>query len=203
MTTFNLETALTATTDTKEIAKQKREVKKTFNAFKKSADSAASACQMLFDNFAHCFDGEDQTKPFNLAKKKWFEAIGFKNAETMKNETGLNLSTYFSMLKWGAAQGDQSFTKFNDLRTAYQARPKVKPVKNKPSKAGSGTGDSEATTSKDVDSITATMHPDLLEIMNRLVSTKSYAEQASAALVIDKALAVIEAKTQAKLKVAA
>ena len=203
MTTFNLDTALLATTDTKEIAQQKRDVKKTFKAFENSAKSAASACQMLFDNFAHCFDGEIHDKSFNVAKGKWFDAVGFKNAEAMKNETGLNLSAYFSMMKWGAAQFDQTFTKFNDLRTAYDNRPKVKPVKNKPSKAGTGAGSAKAEAGTDADNVIANMHPDLLEVMNMLASTKSYDEQANAAVVIHKALAVIEAKTQAKLKVAA
>ena len=64
MTTFNLDTALTATTDKKEIAAQKREVKKTFNALKNSDKAAASACQMLFANFAHCFDAEIHDKSF-------------------------------------------------------------------------------------------------------------------------------------------
>ena len=190
MTTFNLETALTATTDTKEIAKQKREVKKTFNAFKKSADSAASACQMLFDNFAHCFDGEDQSKPFNLAKKKWFEALGLKNAETMKNETGLNLSTYFSMLKWGAAQGDQSFTKFNDLRTAYDNRPKVKPVKGKPSKAGASTGKGESDSADPVANIP--------EVTGLLLEAINKASQLNPDLQNILALEMMEAITKAQ-----
>ena len=203
MTTFNLDTALTATTDKKEIAQQKRDVKKTFKAFENSAKSAASACQMLFDNFAHCFDAEIHVKSFNLAKKKWFEAIGFKNAETMKNETGLNLSAYFSMMKWGAAQGDQSFTKFNDLRTAYDNRPKVKPVKNKPSKAGTGSGSADADAGTDATNVIANMHPDLLEVMNRVASTRSYDRQADAALVFKKALDLIDTQSKEDLKIAA
>lgn len=199
MTTFNLDTALTATTDTKEIAKQKREVKKTFKAFEKSANSAASACQMLFDNFAHCFDGEDQAKPFNLAKKKWFAALGFKNAETMKNETGLNLSAYFSMMKWGAAQIDQTFTKFNDLRTAYDNRPKVKPVKNKPSKAGSGAGNGESESADPVANIPEVTGL-LLEAINKASQLKPDLQNI---LAIEMMEAITKAQADLKIKKAA
>jgi hypothetical protein len=197
MTTFNLDTALTATTDTKEIAKQKRDVKKTFKAFENSAKTAASACQMLFDNFAHCFDGEDQAKPFNLAKKKWFEATGFKNAETMKNETGLNLSAYFSMMKWGAAQFDQTFTKFNDLRTAYDNRPKVKPVK--PSKAGSGAGNGESESADPVANIPEVTGL-LLEAINKASQLKPDLQNI---LAIEMMEAITKAQADLKIKKAA
>ena len=144
MTDFNLDTALLATTDKSEVAKQKREVKKTFNALKKGDQATASACQMLFNNFAHCFDAEIHEKDFKLAKKKWFAALGYKNAEQFKDDTGLSsVSAYFSIMAWGAKEGQNAFYDFAELRTAYTNRPKTK-ASAKPSKAGAGTGKGES-----------------------------------------------------------
>lgn len=204
MTDFNLDTALLATTDKTEVAKQKREVKKTFNALKKGDQATASACQMLFNNFAHCFDAEIHDKSFKLAKKKWFAALGYKNAEEFKNDTGLSsVASYFSYLTWGAKQGDRAFYDFAELRTAYANRPKVKPVKNKPAKAGTGSGSADADAGTDATNVIANMHPDLLEVMNRVASTRSYDRQADAALVFKKALDLIDTQSKEDLKIAA
>lgn len=144
MQDFNLETALLVTTDTKEIKAQQANVKKTFKAFIKSADSAASACQMLFNNFAHCFDAEGHDKDYALAKKKWFAAVGFKNAEQMKNESGLNLSAYFSIMAFGAKEGHKAYYDFAELRTDYINRPKTKAGAKPKAKSGTGTGEGES-----------------------------------------------------------
>jgi len=165
MTDFNLNTALLVTTDAKEIKAQQAHVKKTFKAFVKSADSAASACQMLFSNFAHCFDAEIHDKSFNLAKKKWFAALGYKNAEQLKNESGLNLSAYFSIMAFGAKEGHKAYYDFAELRNDYNNRPKTK-ASAKPSKAGAGTGTGESESADPVANIPQVTSA-LLEAINK------------------------------------
>ena len=191
-------------TDKKALQAQKRSCVAVLKAFTTAEGKKEDARNKLFDIFAdHLTGSEDQSKAAKLSIKIFCAHNGYANVKELCEGTGLNLRSEFSMISSvaGLLVDCKSFT---DVRRAYDAE-RANKSKKKPAakKAKAESTDSEATTSKDVDSITATMHPDLLEIMNRLVSTKSYAEQASAALVIDKALAVIEAKTQAKLKVAA
>lgn len=191
-------------TDKKALQAQKRNCVAVLKAFTTAEGKKEDARNKLFDIFAdHLTGSEDQSKSAKLSIKIFCAHNGYANVKELCEGTGLNLRSEFSMISSvaGLLVDCKSFT---DVRRAYDAE-RANKSKKKPTakKAKAESTDSEATTSKDVDSITATMHPDLLEIMNRLVSTKSYAEQASAALVIDKALAVIEAKTQAKLKVAA
>ena len=191
-------------TDKKALQAQKRTCVAVLKAFSTAEGKKEDARNKLFDIFAdHLTGSEDQSKSAKLSIKIFCAHNGYANVKELCEGTGLNLRSEFSMISSvaGLLVDCKSFT---DVRRAYDAE-RANKSKKKPTakKAKAESTDSEATTSKDVDSITATMHPDLLEIMNRLVSTKSYAEQASAALVIDKALAVIEAKTQAKLKVAA
>jgi len=195
MTTFNLDTALLATTDKKEIAAQKREVKKTFNALKNSDKAAASACQMLFANFAHCFDAEIHEKDFKLAKKKWFAALGYKNAEQFKEATGLSsVSTYFSIMAWGAKEGHRAFYDFAELRTAYTDRPKTK-ASAKPAKAGAGTGTGESESAEPVANIP--------EVTGLLLEAINKASQLKPDLQNILALEMMEAitKAQADLKI--
>ena len=191
-------------TDKKALQAQKRSCVAVLKAFTTAEGKKEDARNKLFDIFAdHLTGSEDQSKSAKLSIKIFCAHNGYANVKELCEGTGLNLRSEFSMISSvsGLLVDCKSFT---DVRRAYDAE-RANKSKKKPAakKAKAESTDSEANTSKEVDSITATMHPDLLEIMNRLVSTKSYAEQASAALVIDKALAVIEAKTQAKLKVAA
>lgn len=192
------------TSDKKALQAQKRICVAVLKAFNTAEGKKEDARNKLFDIFADHLTGvEDQSKAAKLSIKIFCAHNGHANVKELCEGTGLNLRAEFSMISTvsGLLVDCKSFT---DVRRAYDAE-RANKSKKKPAakKTKAEATDSEATTSKEVDSITATMHPDLLAIMNKLVSTKSYAEQASAALVIDKALAVIEAKVQAKLKVAA
>lgn len=198
MTTFNLDTALLATTDKKEVKAQEAFVKKTFKAFEKCADSTASACQMLFDNFAHCFDAEIHDKSFNLAKKRWFAAVGFKNAEQMKNETGLNLSAYFSIMAWGAKEGHKAYYDFAELRTDYTNRPKTK-ASAKPSKAGAGTDKGESDSADPVANIPEVTGL-LLEAINKASQLKPDLQNI---LALEMMEAITKAQDDLKIKKAA
>ena len=140
--TFNLDRALVAVDSKQALNKQRTQVKRTINAFTKASEATQSACQMLFENVAHCMDAEYQDKAFKLAKKNWHALAGFKNAEEFKTETGKNLSPYWSILKWGAEQPTAFYT-FNELRMAYDSKPKNKVTKPKAKATATG-GESDS-----------------------------------------------------------
>ena len=75
---FNLDRALIAVDSKQALNKQRTQVKATVKAFDKASGATQSACQMLFENVAHCMDGEFQEKAFKLAKKNWHALAGFK-----------------------------------------------------------------------------------------------------------------------------
>jgi len=192
------------TSDKKALLAQKRTCVAVLKAFSTAEGKKEDARNKLFDIFAdHLTGSEDQSKPAKLSIKIFCAHNGHANVKELCEGTGLNLRAEFSMISTvsGLLVDCKSFT---DVRRAYDAS-RANKSKKKPAakKAKAESTDSEATTSKEVDSITANMHPTLLEIMNKLVSTKSWEEQAMAASVINKALVIVERETQAKLKVAA
>ena len=164
--TFDLSRALIAVDNKSALNKQRTQVKATIKAFDKASGATLSACQMLFENVAHCMDGEFQEKAFKLAKKNWHALAGFKNAETLKNETGINLSPYWSILAWGAKQPIAYYT-FNELRTAYDSKPKNKVESNAKKASNTGT-ESEQVEDADTDNLAPNAHPMLLELFNKL-----------------------------------
>ena len=162
--TLDTTTAITATATDKELKAQQANIKKTFKAFDKANTAKTSAAQMLFGNFATCFTCEEREKEFKLAKKVWFAAIGFKSPEELKNETGINLAAYFSIMAFGAKDFSNCYYSFNELRTAYDARPKTK-VQAKTKDAEEG-GDSEGASS-DVTVTAPKLTGLLLEAVNK------------------------------------
>lgn len=165
--TLDTTTAITATATDKELKAQQANIKKTLKAFDKANTAKTSAAQMLFGNFANCFDGEDHEKEFKLAKKVWFAAIGFKSPEELKNETGINLAAYFSIMAFGAKDFSNCYYSFNELRTAYDARPKTKvQAKTKDTEGGAGEGDSDSDSS-DVTVTAPKLTGLLLEAVNK------------------------------------
>lgn len=161
---LNLERALIASTDVKQLKAQKANVKKTLTAFDKAAGATQSACQMLFENVAHCMIAEDSEKAYKLARKNWFSLAGFKNAETLKNEKGIKLAPYWSILAWGAKESI-AFYSFNELRTAYNSQPKNK-VAATPQKTSSA--NSERAEDVETDTLAPNAHPMIVELFNKI-----------------------------------
>ena len=204
--TFNLDRALVAVDSKQALNKQRTQVKRTINAFTKASEATQSACQMLFENVAHCMDAEYQDKAFKLAKKNWHALAGFKNAESFKKETGKNLSPYWSILKWGAEQATAFYT-FHELRTAYDNKPKNSVTGSSSSRrsanqSASESADAETSVEADTSStVSVNLIPEMLELFNRIGSTKDDAQQKELLAVFLQGMEAYQEKQRQALKI--